>query len=171
MNKIFKWTLIYNLSQFIYWAWYHMFKNDAVEESLHGQSFYSILKSYLRMNPKTDFLGRVYGVINPSLNSDGKFDWSDMIFEIDGENTNNYAYVENWLYKQMLAVSTMFNLDKSGFFDNITMDIKHVGPHNADNYLVVFDTVARRQMASYFKKSVLRIFIYLLIVLGIWAFI
>lgn len=167
MRKLYSWTLLYNFCQMTYWWYVHTFKSSALKKSLKGDAFFSILKSYLKMRPKIDYLGRVYGVVNPSVSSDGKFDWNNVIFEIDGDMTNNYSYIENWLYKQLSMVSSLFGLDNSGFMNQITMDVTHVGPENADNYLVVFDTVPRQMMSKYFRKAIVRIIIYSIIAMGI----
>lgn len=170
MKKLYTWTLIYNFCQFIYWTVKHL-TSTKLGEALHGEAFRRLLVSYLKMNPKVDFLGRVYGVVNPSVNSDGKFDWGSVIFEIDGINSNNYSYVENWIYKQLMSVEAVFGLDNSKFFDLITMDVSHVGPANADNYLIVFDTVPRRMMAKSFKRTFIQGLIYCIIGFSIYMII
>ena len=66
-------------------------------------------------------------------------------------------------------VSALYKLENSGFFDLIGVEFRHVGPQNADNYLVIFDIVSRKEMASYFKSTVIHSLVYLLI--GVLIFI
>lgn len=170
MKKIFKkitrWTLTSVLIRAIYWTYCYIKDWQYVEESLHGEGFKSILKHYLKMDARIDWLGRVYGVVNPAINDKGEFDYNGMVFEIDGVNTNNFAWVENWLYKQMILVSNLYDVQKTGFFDIIDVQIKHVGPANADNFLVIFDIASRKQMTKYFKRLLWQSILYMCI-LGI----
>lgn len=131
-----------------------------VYDSLHGRAFHTMLKSYLRMTAKKDWLGRLYGIVNPSIGEDGEVDFNNVIFEADGINTNTRPYVENWFYKQMILISNVFSMDKTGFFDLIDAEISHVGPAEHDNYLVVFDIASRKEMCRYLKKAIKHTLLY-----------
>ena len=150
--KVFKWTLVWALCSAIHWTIEYLQDKKVVGASLHSDAFRRILESYLKMHPKTDWLGRVYGVVNPAITLDGKVDFNNMVFEIDGVNTNNNTWVENWLYKQMITVENVFGLEKTGFFDLISAETRHVGPANADNYLIIFDIASRKMMSSKWKR-------------------
>lgn len=117
--------------------------------------FDEIVRKYLNLELDEDWIGRKYGVINPHLDIDGKFDPSTMIIEIDGENTNSNEYVKNWIYKQMNLVSSLFNLNN--LYDSIVVDITPVGPAGFDNYLVVFDFAERITLAYWRKKLLWRL--------------
>lgn len=164
-NKFTKWTLTSAVIRAVYWSICYIKDWKSVEEALHGDAFRSLLKSYLNMDPRIDWLGRVYGVVNPAINSKGEFDYNGMVFELDGVNTNNETWVENWLYKQMILVNNVFNVQSTGFFDLISADIKHVGPENADNYLVVFDIASRKEMSKRWKRVAWQGILYSIIVL------
>ena len=152
MKKLFSWTLTYSFISAIYWLYEYAIDWNRVHESLHGDAFRLILKKYLRMNAKIDWLGRVYGIVNPAINEKGEFDFNGMVFEIDGANTNNNTWIENWLYKQMILVENVFGLERTGFFDIISAETRHVGPINADNYLVIFDIVSRKMMSKKWRR-------------------
>ena len=128
---------------------------------LHGGLFLMLVKQYLRVELKKDWIGRMYGVINPNVDIDGNFDPSTMIIEIDGENTNNNEYVKTWIYKQLRLISAVFSLKE--FYEKITIDIYHVGPQEYDNYLIVFDFESRQNKAYWRKKFLLRTLFLLLI--------
>ena len=156
IRKFTNWTLVSSLIRAIYWTFCYIKDWRLVEESLHGDGFRSLLKHYLKMDSRIDWLGRVYGVVNPAINEKGEFDYNGMVFELNGINTNNQTWVENWLYKQMILVNNIFDVQKTGFFDIIDANVKHVGPENADNYLIVFDIASRKEMVRRWKRVLLQ---------------
>ena len=160
IRKFTNWTLVSSLIRAIYWTFCYIKDWRLVEESLHGNGFRSLLKHYLKMDSRIDWLGRVYGVVNPAINEKGEFDYNGMVFELNGVNTNNKTWVENWLYKQMILVNNIFDVQKTGFFDIIDANVKHVGPENADNYLIVFDIASRKEMVRRWKRVILQSIVY-----------
>ena len=160
IRKLTNWTLVSSLIRAIYWTFCYIKDWRLVEESLHGNGFRSLLKHYLKMDSRIDWLGRVYGVVNPAINEKGEFDYNGMVFELNGVNTNNQTWVENWLYKQMILVNNIFDVQKTGFFDIIDANVKHVGPENADNYLIVFDIASRKEMVRRWKRVILQSIVY-----------
>ena len=160
IRKFINWTLVSSLIRAIYWTFCYIKDWRLVEESLHGNGFRSLLKHYLKMDSRIDWLGRVYGVVNPAINEKGEFDYNGMVFELNGVNTNNKTWVENWLYKQMILVNNIFDVQKTGFFDIIDANVKHVGPENADNYLIVFDIASRKEMVRRWKRVILQSIVY-----------
>ena len=160
IRKFTNWTLVSSLIRAIYWTFCYIKDWRLVEESLHGDGFRSLLKHYLKMDSRIDWLGRVYGVVNPAINEKGEFDYNGMVFELNGVNTNNQTWVENWLYKQMILVNNIFDVQKTGFFDIIDANVKHVGPENADNYLIVVDIASRKEMVRRWKRVILQSIVY-----------
>ena len=124
-----------------------------ISDTLYSKEFLTVLKQYLRISIKKDWIGRLYGVINPYIDIDGKIDFNNTIIEIDGDNTNSNEYVKNWVYRQFNLIDNLFKINK--LYDYINVDIKHVGPLNADNYLIVIDVVSRKEM-TYALKRVLK---------------
>ena len=169
LNKIFGWTLTVNMFQLILRA--HDYLKDwmLVSDTLKSQAFHAILRQYLQIKEaKQDWLGRVYGVTNPNLTPEGEFDFSHVIFEMDGINSNTNTYIENWLYKQMITVSQVFSLDKTGLLDILTVNIEHVGPKTHDNYLIVFDIASRQEMSMKFKRVMKQLSLYAILAIGIY---
>ena len=136
-----------------------------ISDTLYSKEFLTVLKQYLRISIKKDWIGRLYGVINPYIDIDGKIDFNNTIIEIDGDNTNSNEYVKNWVYKQFNLIDNLFKINK--LYDYINVDIKHVGPLNADNYLIIIDVVSRKEMTYMLKRVLKQILIYLLICLTI----
>ena len=56
----------------------------------------------------------------------------------------------------MILVNNIFDVQKTGFFDIIDANVKHVGPENADNYLIVFDIASRKEMVRRWKRVLLQ---------------
>ena len=132
-----------------------------ISDTLYSDAFRLVLKNYLKADFKKDWIGRLYGVVNPNLDENGKYDFNNIIIEIDGDNTNNNEYVKNWVYKQMKLIGSLFKIER--LYDYINIDFKHVGPENMDNYLVIFDVVSRQSSVLAIKKFFKRLFILCLI--------
>lgn len=163
LKKLFSYTLLYKIYINFSLLKEYVTDYDYVSESLYSEAFYKILEKYLNLKVKKDWIGRVYGVINPNLDINGNVNFNNTIIEIDDNNTNSNEYVKNWIYKQMNMVKYVFKLDESGFFDYIGCDIKHVGPNEHDNYLVVFYIVSQKAMLQNLKKLLKQMLIYAII--------
>ena len=79
----------------------------------------------------------------------------------DDENTNNNEYIKHWTYKQLNMIGHVFSIENLYHF--INLEFKHVGPKNADNYLLIFDIVSRKEFAKNLKATLLHAFIYIVI--------
>lgn len=151
---------------FVRSCWNYITDMSYISETLYSKEFNTVLKRYLHTDFNRDWIGRLYGVVNPSIDINGKLDISGTIIEIDGASTNNIEYLKNWIFTQMQLISNLFKVSK--LYDYIGVDIKHVGPINADNYLVVFDVVSRRETSYWMKRVLLQFIIYVVIALTIF---
>ena len=120
-----------------------------ISDTFYGPAFAKVINQYLKTELKRDWIGRLYCVVNPTINN-GDLDFNNMIVEIDGDNTNNNEYVRHWVYRQMSLIAQLFKIEK--LYDYIDVDFSHVGPVNFDNYLVIFDIVSRKVMVESRKK-------------------
>lgn len=173
-KKLFSHTLIYKIYLTLSLIKEYIEDYSYVSDSLYSEAFYKILNRYLNINVKTDWIGRIYGVINPNLDITGKINFSNTIIEIDDNNTNSNEFVKNWIYKQMNMIKYVFQLDASGFFDYIGCDIKHVGPEDQDNYLVIFYIVSQKALLQTINKVIKHLLVYLIlfaILFGIYSII
>ena len=171
ISNILHHTLIYKIFSLLRWIYQYIKDYGYVSDTLYSHEFSLVLKKYLNVEFSKDWLGRLYAVINPSIDVNGKLDFTNMIIELNDDLTNNNTYVKQWVYRQLSMVSALYKLENSGFFDLIGVEFRHVGPQNADNYLVIFDIVSRKEMASYFKSTVIHSLVYSLIVLLIFILI
>ena len=163
LKKLFSYTLLYKIYLNLVLIKEYIDDYDYVSESLYSEAFSKILEKYLNLKVKKDWIGRIYGVINPNLDINGNINFANTIIEIDDNNTNSNEYVKNWIYKQMNMVKYVFKLDESGFFDYIGCDIEHVGPKDHDNYLVVFYIVSQKAMLQNLKRLLKQFSVYAII--------
>ena len=163
---LFKYTLTYKIITTIKAFYLYIKDKSIIGDTFYSLSFLYILKQYLNVEFRKDWLGRLYGVINPNIDINGNINFNNSIIEIDDENTNNNEYVKYWVYKQLNLVRTIFKLEKSTFFDYIGVQFRHVGPINQDNYLVIFDIISRKVFTDKFKPMLLQLFIYIILIIG-----
>lgn len=158
IRKFLGWTFLYKTAALFEAIYVYLKDYYYISDTLYSDEFKYVIKKYTYIDLEKDWIGRLYGVLNPNIDIDGKYNFNNTIIEIDGENTNSNEYVTNWLYKQMDLISQLFKIEK--LYDYINVNITHVGPTHADNYLVVFDVVSRKYLAQTFKKWVLHGAIY-----------
>lgn len=163
LKKIRSNTLTWRLVMLVQSIYRYITDMSYISDTLYSKEFLTVLKQYLRISIKKDWIGRLYGVINPYIDIDGKIDFNNTIIEIDGDNTNSNEYVKNWVYKQFNLIDNLFKINK--LYDYINVDIKHVGPLNADNYLIVIDVVSRKEMTYMMKRVLKQTILYMIIAL------
>ena len=163
LKKIGSNTLTWRLVMLVQSIYRYITDMSYISDTLYSKKFLTVLKQYLRISIKKDWIGRLYGVINPYIDIDGKIDFNKTIIEIDGDNTNSNEYVKNWVYKQFNLIDNLFKINK--LYDYINVDIKHVGPLNADNYLIVIDVVSRKEMTYMLKRVLKQTILYIIIAL------
>jgi hypothetical protein len=134
---------------------------EYISDTFYSEAFKIVLKEYLNVDIRKDWIGRLYGVINPNIDSEGRFDITKTIIEFDDENTNNNEFIKHWTYKQLNLIGQVFSIENLYHF--IDLQFKHVGPKNADNYLLVFDIVSRKEFTRNLKTMLLHGFIYAII--------
>ena len=150
--SLIKKSLIYKVIDMFESLYYYVKHYKTIKDILYGDEFKKLLKEYINIDIRKDWIGRLYGVINPNIDKNGKLDVNNTIIEIDGYNTNSNIYVKNWLYKQMYTVGSLFKL--KNLYSYITMDIEHVGPLDQDNYLVIFDIASRQIFVESLKRVI-----------------
>lgn len=163
LKKIGSNTLTWRLVMLVQSIYKYITDMSYISDTLYSKEFLTVLNQYLRISVKKDWIGRLYGVINPYIDIDGKIDFNNTIIEIDGDNTNSNEYVKNWVYRQFNLIDNLFKINK--LYDYINVDIKYVGPLNADNYLIVIDVVSRKEMAYMLKRVLKQTILYIIIAL------
>ena len=138
---------------------------EYIADTLYSEAFKIVLKEYLNVEIRKDWIGRLYGVINPNINKEGQFDITKTIIELDDEDTNNNEYVKHWTYKQLTIIGEVFKIENLYHF--IDLEFRPVGPKGADNYLLVFDIVSRKEFTKNLKKTLLHGTIYAIIAVAL----
>lgn len=164
--KIFYKTLIYKTYDCIKSVFIYIKDYLYISDTLYSNEFKLVLKRYLNLNVKKDWIGRLYGILNPNIDINGNININNVIIELDGDNTNNNEYVKHWTYKQLNLIANLFKIEK--LYDYISLSFDHVGPENHDNYLLIFDISSRKYLVYSFNKFVKHLFIYLIIFLIIF---
>lgn len=165
LKKIFEYTLVGKFINIIIWLYNYIMDYEYVAPILYSEDFKNILYRYLNVHFKKDWIGRLYAVINPNIDINGKLNFNNVIIELDDQNTNNNKFVSQWVYKQMSMVQAIieshYNIKMEAFFEMIGVKFAHVGPSNQDNYLIIFDIISRKQLSNWFKKFILHLLIYI----------
>jgi hypothetical protein len=149
---------------FLYNTYYYIHDYNIVSDLLYSDEFKRALKSYLNLDVDKDWIGRLYGVINPTIDINGHFSITNTIIELDDENTNNNEQVNNfklWIFNQLGILAQALHC--RNLYDYISMELVHVGPINADNYLIIFDIASRKDMGSSFKRFIKQALFYAMI--------
>lgn len=161
LNRILSIFLTYKIFAFIESIYYYIKDWNKVSDAFYSDEFKNICKKYLKCDLNKDWLGRLYGVLNPMIDINGQIDASSMIIELDENNTNNEEFIKNWIYRQMSMVSTLFKTRH--LYEYISLEIREVGPKNYDNFLVIFDIASRKYMSKCFKKVIKHTLVYAII--------
>ena len=149
--------------------YYYIKDYNYISDTLYSDAFSLVLKRYLNLEVDKDWIGRLYGIINPNVDINGNFNINNMILEIDGNHTNNNEQVKNWAYKQLTLIGQLFKIEN--LYNYIDLTFKHVGPKEADNYLLIFDIVSRKNMVHTLRNTIIQMLIYGILALIIFMFI
>lgn len=161
LKKLWQKTLIYKTYDFIRSISTYIKDYNYISDTLYSHEFKGVIMKYLKCKLDKDWIGRLYGIINPNIDINGNLDITSIIIEMDDSNTNSEEYVKNWIYRQLNLISSLFKIEK--LYNYISLDITHVGAENHDNYLLVFDITSRKYMGYSFKRMIIHLFVYLLI--------
>lgn len=101
---------------------------------------------------KTDWVGRIYTVINPHIQN-GVFDYNGQIYEYDETGLNNQVYIESYIMGQ-LNIARQF-INANNLFDLLTYRIEKID--DMGNYLFIIEPITYEDCKNYTKK-----FMYLL---------
>lgn len=159
--KFVKYTLLYKLFNTLKYLGVYLEDRIKIGTVFYSENFKLLIKKYINIDLDKDWIGRLYGVINPNIDINGNFDVNNMIIEIDGDATNNIEQVKVWTYRQLSLIGQLFRLQ--GLYEYIDVDFRHVGPINADNYLVIFDIASRQRFTHYLKKFLKQSILYIIV--------
>ena len=157
-KKLFHNTLIYKFYNCFATLVQYIKDYNIVAESLYSEAFSKVLLRYLNKDFKKDWIGRLYAIINPNIDINGKLNFNNTVIELDDQRTNNQMYVENWIYRQLDLVANVFKIHN--MYSYISLGIEHVGPKSHDNFLVVFDITSRIEFTNAIKSFLKHLLVY-----------
>ena len=96
---------------------------------------------------KTDWVGRVYVVLNPNLVKE-KMDFQNQIFEYNDKGFDNSVYIEKWIMDKLNIASNF--IKNNDMFDLLTYEIKKIDEY--DNYLFVIQPITLHDYLKYSKR-------------------
>lgn len=144
-------SLLYSVYNLVIAIYSYIRDKNMIKNVFYSNDFKLILNTYLNTSFKNDWIGRIYGVVNPNINIDGQIDFSNTIIELNDDLTNDDLYVHNWIYRQLNLMGNALKIKSSAFFDYIGMSIEKVGPENQNNYLIIFDIISRLELTNALK--------------------
>ena len=110
ITKIYNKTLTSKLINTCKSSWEYLRDYLYISDTLYSDEFKLVLKRYLHINIKKDWIGRLYGVINPNIDINGNFDINNVIIEID-RNVNVKSYKILLLKcRSFIHVSSFYNI-------------------------------------------------------------
>lgn len=131
--------------------------NKIIKSVDSAEHLWNNLGKMLNTDFKTDWIGRSYAVINPSV-SKNEYDINSQIFEYGQDGLSDLPGVENWIMKRLMVAQNF--IQAQNLFDILTYKIKKIDNYN--NYLLIFQVVPLDDTIRYFKH-----FLILLLIIAI----
>lgn len=166
-----KFSFIYNIYNTISTLIVYINSRKTIKKVFYSDDFKFVISSYLNTTFRNDWIGRIYGVINPNININGKIDFSNTIIELNDELTNDDLYVQNWVYRQLNLMKNALKIKNAAFFDYIGMNVEKIEPENQNNYLIIFDIVDRVEFVRSLKHLIKVFSIYIILFFSIYILI
>ena len=117
------------------------------------------LSQIFKSNFKIDWIGRVYAVLNPNIDENGKYSPNSQIFEYGESGLNNEKMIEQWVMERMLVVSN--SIRANNLFELLTYSIKRLDKY--DNYLFILEPITLQDCLKWSKKFCILIGVLLII--------
>ena len=132
-----------------------------IKKAFDNENLLEGLSQMFKANFKTDWIGRVYAVLNPNLDENGQYSPNTQIFEYGENGLNNEKMVEQWVMERMVVISEFIQANK--LFELLTYSIKKLDKY--DNYLFILEPVTLSDCMKWSKRFA--ILIGILIIIGI----
>ena len=117
------------------------------------------LSSIFKANFKTDWIGRVYAVLNPNLDENGQYSPNTQIFEYGSDGLNNDRMVEQWVMEKMVIISDFIRTNN--LFEILTYSLKRIDKY--DNYLFILEPITLQDCLKSSKRFAILLGILLII--------
>lgn len=117
------------------------------------------LSSIFKANFKTDWIGRVYAVLNPNLDENGQYSPNTQIFEYGSDGLNNDRMVEQWVMEKMVIISDFIRTNN--LFEILTYSLKRIDKY--DNYLFILEPITLQDCLKSSKRFAILLGVLLII--------
>lgn len=132
-----------------------------IKKAYQNEKLLDGLSSMFKVKFKTDWIGRVYAVLNPNLDENGHYSPNTQIFEYGENGLNNERMVEQWVMEKMVIISNF--IQTNNLFELLTYSIKKLDEY--DNYLFILEPITLRDCVKWSKRMTLLMGV--LIIIGI----
>ena len=132
-----------------------------IKKTFQNENILQGLSQIFKANFKTDWIGRIYAVLNPNLDENGQYSPNTQIFEYGETGLNNEKMVEQWVMERMVVISEF--IQANNLFELLTYSIKKLDKY--DNYLFILEPVTLSDCMKWSKRFA--ILFGILIIIGI----
>ena len=119
-----------------------------IKKTFQNENILQGLSQIFKANFKTDWIGRVYAVLNPNLDENGQYSPNTQIFEYGENGLNNEKMVEQWVMERMVVISEF--IQANNLFELLTYSIKKLDKY--DNYLFILEPVTLSDCMKWSKR-------------------
>lgn len=166
---IFKIPIIGTFLAILYYIYKLLFLNNNLNSIYKEENFIEKLSLILNINIKKDWVGRLYGIINPTTQLSDE-DSSLLVFEMkENGKWSIDSFIEEWIYKKLNILNSL--LVETQMLDLLYINIKHVGPEDYTNYLITFTPYQFSNLKYYLKHLWIEIkYIFYILILPVLGF-
>lgn len=119
-----------------------------IKKTFQNENILQGLSQIFKANFKTDWIGRIYAVLNPNLDENGQYSPNTQIFEYGENGLNNEKMVEQWVMERMVVISEF--IQANNLFELLTYSIKKLDKY--DNYLFILEPVTLSDCMKWSKR-------------------
>lgn len=119
-----------------------------IKKTFQNENILQGLSQIFKANFKTDWIGRIYAVLNPNLDENGQYSPNTQIFEYGEKGLNNEKMVEQWVMERMVVISEF--IQANNLFELLTYSIKKLDKY--DNYLFILEPVTLSDCMKWSKR-------------------
>ena len=121
------------------------------------------LSKIFKTNFKTDWIGRLYAVLNPNLDENGNYSPNSQIFEYGENGLNNEKMIEQWVMERMLVISNFIRANN--LFELLTYSIEKIDKY--DNYLFILEPITLKDCMKWSKRMAILVGVAIIIGIGL----
>lgn len=158
--KSYKAVIIYNFFKYLF---LNAKYSGIIKKVYKDENLIKGLSEIFKTNFKTDWIGRLYAVLNPNLDENGNYAPNSQIFEYGENGLNNEKMVEQWVMERMIVISEF--ISANNLFELLTYSIKKIDDY--DNYLFILQPITLDDCLKWSKRMAILVGAVILIGIGL----